>query len=75
MIIKGKKLKRLLQDRKLTPQAFADKLGVDVAEIDKMLEGVAVGYETARKFVYFLTANCAQFYIDWQAMGKKNPLR
>ena len=40
-----------------------------------MLSGVAVGYETARKFVYFLTANCAQYYIDWQAMGKKNPLR
>lgn len=75
MIIKGKKLKKLLQSRKLTPQAFADKLGVDVAEVDKMLAGIAVGYETARKFVYFLTANCAQYYIDWQAMGKKNPLR
>lgn len=75
MIVKGKKLSKLLQERKLTRQAFADKLGVDVNEVDKMLAGVAVGYETARKFVYFLTANCAQFYIDWQTMGKKNPLR
>lgn len=75
MIVKGKKLSKLLQERKLTPQAFADKLGVDISEVDKMLSGVAVGYETAKKFVYFLTANCAQYYIDWQAMGKKNPLR
>lgn len=75
MIVKGKKLSKLLQERKLTRQAFADKLGVDVGEVDKMLSGEAVGYETARKFVYFLTANCAQYYIDWQAMGKKNPLQ
>lgn len=75
MIVKGKKLSKLLQARKLTPQTFADKLGVDIAEVEKMLEGVAVGYETARKFVYFLTANCAQYYINWQAMGIKNPLR
>lgn len=75
MIVKGKKLSKLLQERKLTRETFADKLGVDVSEVDKMLSGIAVEYETARKFVYFLTANCAQYYIDWQAMGKKNPLR
>lgn len=75
MIVKGKKLSKLLQERKITREAFADKLGVEVSEVDKMLSGEAVGYETARKFVYFLTANCAQNYIDWQAMGKKNPLQ
>lgn len=75
MIVKGKRLSKLLQERKMTRQAFADKLGVEVTEVDKMLSGEAVGYETARKFVYFLTANCAQYYIDWQAMGKKNPLQ
>ena len=74
MIVKAQKLQALLDRRELTRKDFADKLGVDVTEVDKMLEGEAVGYDTARKFVYYLKANRAQHLIDWDKLGVENPL-
>ncbi len=74
MIVKAQKLQALLDKRGLTRKDFADKLGVDVTEVDKMLGGEAVGYDTARKFVYYLKADRAQHLIDWDKLGVDNPL-
>lgn len=74
MIVKAQKLQALLDKRGLTRKDFADKLGVDVTEVDKMLGGERIGYDTARKFVYYLKADRAQHLIDWDKLGVENPL-
>lgn len=74
MIVKAQKLQTLLEKHHLTRQKFADKLGVDVTEVDKMLEGIAVGYDTSRKFIYYFKATRAQHLIDWDNLGVENPL-
>lgn len=74
MIVKAQKLQALLDKRGLTRKDFADKLGVDVTEVDKMLSGEPVGYDTGRKFVYYLKADRAQHLIDWDKLGVENPL-
>lgn len=74
MIVKKEKLQAFLNERGLSQQKFAAKLGVDVTEVDKMLSGEAVGYDTAKKFIYFMRADRAQHYIDWSAIGEENPL-
>lgn len=74
MIVKKEKLQAYLDERNLTRAEFAKRLGVEVSEVDKMLSGEPVDYDTARKFIYYLKANSAQHYVDWQATGVKNPL-
>lgn len=74
MIVKADKLQALLEKRGITRKDFADKLGVDVSEVDKMLRGENLEYETARRFVYFFKANRAQHLIDWDKLGIENPL-
>lgn len=74
MIVKKEKLQAYLDERKLTRAEFADKLGVAVSEVDKMLSGEPVGYETAKRFIYYLKAHRAQHLVDWEAIGVKNPL-
>lgn len=74
MIVKKEKLQAYLDERNLTRAEFAKKLGVEVSEVDKMLAGEPVGYDTARKFIYYLKAESAQHYVDWKAIGVENPL-
>lgn len=74
MLVQAQKLQSLLDRRKLTRQDFADKLGVDITEVDKMLSGQAVGYNTAHKFIFYLKADRAQHLIDWKNLGIENPL-
>lgn len=74
MIVKKEKLQAYLNERGLSQKKFAAKLGVDVTEVEKMLSGEAVGYDTAKKFIYFMRADRAQHYIDWSAIGEENPL-
>ena len=74
MIVKKEKLQAYLDERKLTRADFAKKLGVDVSEVDKMLSGEPVGYETAKRFIYYLKAHRAQHLVDWKAIGVANPL-
>lgn len=73
MIVKAQKLQALLDKRRLTRKEFADKLGVDVCEVDKMLAGEAVEYDTSRKFVYALSAVKAHSLIDWDKLGIDDP--
>lgn len=74
MIVKKEKLQSYLDERKLTKEEFARRLGVTVAEVDKMLSGEPVGYDTAKRFIYYLKAHRAQHLVDWEAIGVKNPL-
>ena len=74
MIANKEKLRSFLDAKKWEVQDFANLLGVDKSEADKLLNGERVGYDTARKFIYFFKAELAQHYIDWRATGVKNPL-
>lgn len=74
MIVKAQKLQAFLDKCGFTRKDFADKLGVDVIEVDKMLGGERIGYDTARKFVCFLKADRAQYLIDWDKLSIENPL-
>lgn len=74
MIVKKEKLQAYLDERKLTRADFAKKLGVEVTEVDKMLSGEPVGYDTGKRFIYYLKAHRAQHLVDWKAIGVKNPL-
>lgn len=74
MKIKVKKLLSYLKRSELSNSEFAQALGVSLAEVEKMLAGKAVGINTARKFIYYFSAEDAQHYIDWEAIGTENPL-
>lgn len=52
---------------------LAREMGVAVGEVEKLLDGTAVGEETARRFIYYFGADNAAEYIDWAAIGKQNP--
>ncbi len=75
MIANKEKLQSFLQAKNLSEQNFAELLDVDIAEVNKLLTGEAVGLDTARKFIRFFKAELAQHYIDWETMNIKNPLQ
>lgn len=75
MVVKKEKLKSFLDKEGLTKSEFAKLLGVDISEVDKMLSGESVGYDTSKKFIYYLKAYRAQKMINWKATGVKNPLK
>lgn len=74
MIAKKEKLNSFLQAKKMTKEEFAQRMDVDVSEVDKLLSGESVGLYTARKFIRFFKGEIAQHYIDWKTMNIKNPL-
>lgn len=58
----------------MTVLEFACEMGVTVSVIEKMLNGEAVEIKTAQLFINCLGAKKASQLIDWDALGKKNPL-
>jgi hypothetical protein len=74
MKIKIKLLQKYLKRKRLGSGDLARLMNVSVIEIEKMLDGKAVGVNTARKFIRYFTADEAQALIDWEAIGKVNPL-
>jgi transcriptional regulator with XRE-family HTH domain len=74
MKVRTEKLREFLKDNSMTTADLAREMGVSVSEIEKMLDGQTVGINTARKFIRYFTAGEAQRLIDWDAIGKKNPL-
>ena len=77
MVANKEKLRSYLESENLTAQDFARRLGVEQSEADKLLAGERVGYDTARKFIYYFNGVIAQHYIDWDARDatkKENPL-
>lgn len=75
MVIKKEKLRLYLDKQGLSKSEFAEELGVDIAEVDKMLNGERLEYETSQKFIYYMKAARAQKLINWKETGVKNPLK
>ena len=73
MVANKEKLRSYLESENLTAQDFARRLRVEQSEADKLL-AERVGYDTARKFVYYFRGVIAQHYIDWEATEAENPL-
>ena len=73
MILKTEKILSFLKAKNLSPEQFAELLGLEISEVEKMLNGEPVGIDTARSFIIFFKAEIAAGYLDWDAMGIKNP--
>ena len=73
MIIKKEMLQAFLDKYKISAGILARDMGVNVAEIEKLLRGEAVNEPTARRFIYYFGADEALKMIDWAAMGKQVP--
>lgn len=60
MVANKEKLRSYLESENLTAQDFARRLGVEQSEADKLLSGERVGYDTARKFIYYFNGVIAR---------------
>lgn len=74
MKVKKELLRELLNEYVMSGAEFAREMGVDAEEVEKMLNGEAVGVKTAKKLIAYLGADEAGRLVDWEAIGKKNPL-
>lgn len=74
MKIKREQLQAYLDNYEITAATLARDMGVAVSEIETLLKGEAVNEKTARQFIYFFGADEAVKFIDWEAIGKENPL-
>jgi len=74
VIANKEKLRLFLDAKNLSEQDFTKLLDVHKSEVDKLVNGERVGYDTARKFIYFFKGELAQHYINWEATGVANPL-
>ena len=74
MKIKKELLQHYLSEQKMTATILARNMGINAAEIERLLNGLAVEEETARRFIYYFGADDAAKFIDWAAIGKQNPL-
>ena len=73
MKVKTELLQAFLDKYGITAAILAREMGVAVAEVEKLLDGTAVGEETARRFIFYFGADEAVKMIDWAAIGKENP--
>lgn len=73
MKVKTELLQAFMQKYELSAAILAREMGVAVGEVEKLLDGTAVGEETARRFIYYFGADEAVKMIDWAAIGKQNP--
>ena len=73
MKVKTELLQAFMQKCELSAAILAREMGVAVAEVEKLLDGKAVGEGTARRFIYYFGADEAVKMIDWAAIGKENP--
>ena len=74
MKIRKKLLLQIMGEYAMTAAELARAMAVDATEIERLLAGGAVGEATARNFIGYFGAAEAQRLIDWEAIGKKNPL-
>ena len=75
MKVKTELLQAFMQKYELSAAILAREMGVAVGEVEKLLDGTAVGEETARRFIYYFGADEAVKMIDWAAIGKQNPFK
>jgi len=53
---------------------LAHEIGISILDIEMLLLGQCVDIDTSRKFIRYFGSSEAQNLIDWETMGKKNPL-
>ena len=70
MKVKTELLQAFMQKYELSAAILAREMDVSVGEVEKLLDGTAVGEETARRFIYYFGADEAVKMIDWAAIGK-----
>lgn len=73
MKIKKQVLQTYLDKLKMSAATFAQEIGVQAAEVEKMLNNIAVEERTARLLIDYFGAEEARHFIDWAAMNKKDP--
>lgn len=73
MKVKTELLQAFLDKYGITAAILAREMGITVGEVEKLFDGMAVGEETARRFIYYFGADEAVKMIDWAAIGKQNP--
>ncbi|MDR1093952.1 MAG: helix-turn-helix transcriptional regulator [Clostridiales bacterium] len=73
MKVKKVLLSAFLKKNGMTVAEFALEIGASASEVEKLLNGEAVGVGTARKFIAYVGAGEAARLIDWAAIGKENP--
>lgn len=74
MKIKTNLLQAFLDKYKITSEILAQDMGVKETEVETLLSGEAVDRKTAERFINYLGADEAAKMIDWDAIGKVNPL-
>ena len=73
MKIKKELLQDYLDEQEITATILARNMGINAAEVEKLLNGETVDENTARRFIYYFGADNAAKFIDWAAIGKQNP--
>lgn len=73
MKIKKEIIRAFMNKYHISAQTLAEEIHVDLAEIEKLLDGKSVDENTARKFIYYFGVDEVMDAIDWEAMGKKRP--
>lgn len=73
MKIKTKLLLAYLDERKLSVSDLANEMKIDVTELERLLNGEAADKKIARRFIYHFGASKARRFVDWEAIGKKDP--
>jgi len=63
MKIKTKVLEGYLRHTQMTKTEFAQALGVNIYEVNKMLDGKRLSEETLRKFIRYFSADKAQRFV------------
>jgi len=74
LILKGCELEIDLNVCDKNVRDFADTLDIEMLDAYKLLSGERTGIEISRRFINRYGADYAHGYIDWEAMGIKNPL-
>lgn len=75
MKIKKQLLQNFLNNKNMSADDLAQEMEINVIEIKKLLCGEQVDERTAFSFIKYFGADEAQHFIDWEAIGKKNPLQ
>ncbi len=74
MKIKKEVLQAYLDKYQITAADLARDMGLEVSAIETLLSGGAADEPTARVFIYYFGADESSVLVDWDALGKKNPL-
>lgn len=75
MYIYSEKLKEFLAHKGWSAQRLAEELGVELREVEKMLNGEYIGVDTARAFIYYFKIPLVLAYIDFDKTGVRNPFK